>query len=621
MRHLRYLVAAAAIAAFPLVSPNPYFINLAQDIAIAAIGAIGLNILLGLSGQLSLGQAGFLALGAYGSGVLATNHGWPLWATLPVSLLLSAVAGGVLGLVALRTRTHYLAMVTLAFGYIVEILAQRWVDITGGSMGLIGVPQLNFGDFQNGAANYFWAIAATLLLLQMLNDYAMRSRFGRSLHAIKESESFALTVGIDAARWRSLVFVVSAVLAGLSGFFFAHQAGYVSSDAFGLDRSIALLIAVVIGGLGSAYGPVLGAIILVILNQLTAGLYEVSYYIFGGILLVVMLFFPAGAVGAVQRLFGRRAAGGGGAVPDAGGAGAGAGGTGAGAGSAGAGATVQTGDAGGTGASSAADGAAGFAFGAPATGQGPILELQDITKSYSGVTAVNAVSLKVMPGTVHAVIGPNGAGKSTLINVISGLYQPDSGSIRFMGRDITHLAPHRRAALGLTRTFQNLQLIGTLTVAENVMLGLQRGSGFARGWLRWLASDAEERDERAEALRLLRFFGIERLADVLPGDLPYGHRKLCELARALAQRPTMLFLDEPIAGLNEGEAKEIMEKIRGLKALGMTVLLVEHNMSFVMQLSDTVTVLDYGRKIGEGAPDVVQRDEAVIAAYLGTGEA
>ncbi|HQD85067.1 MAG TPA: ABC transporter ATP-binding protein [Quisquiliibacterium sp.] len=282
---------------------------------------------------------------------------------------------------------------------------------------------------------------------------------------------------------------------------------------------------------------------------------------------------------------------------------------------------AQTGDAGGTAASSASEGAAGIAFTAPATGQGPILELQDITKSYSGVTAVNAVSLKVMPGTVHAVIGPNGAGKSTLINVISGLYQPDSGSIRFMGRDITHLAPHRRAALGLTRTFQNLQLIGTLTVAENVMLGLQRGSGFARGWLRWLASDAEERDERAEALRLLRFFGIERLADVLPGDLPYGHRKLCELARALAQRPTMLFLDEPIAGLNEGEAKEIMEKIRGLKALGMTVLLVEHNMSFVMQLSDTVTVLDYGRKIGEGAPDVVQRDEAVIAAYLGTGEA
>jgi len=586
MRHLRYLVAAVAIAVFPFVSPNPYFINLAQDAAIVAIGAIGLNILLGLSGQLSLGQAGFLALGAYGSGVLSTNYGWPLWATLPVSLSLSALAGGVIGLVALRTRTHYLAMVTLAFGYIVEILSQRWVGITGGSMGLIGVPQLNFGDFGNGATYFFWAVAAALLLVQMMNDYAMRSRFGRSLHAIKESESFALTVGIDAARWRSLVFVVSAVTAGLSGFFFAHQAGYVSSDAFGLDRSIALLIAVVIGGLGSAYGPLLGAIILVMLNQLTAGLYEISYYIFGGILLVVMLFFPAGAVGAVRRLFRRSAP----VHPAAAHAPA-----------------------------DAAQAAPGTAGGVPA-GE-PILELQDVTKSYSGVVAVSAVSLKVMPGTVHAVIGPNGAGKSTLINVISGLYQPDSGSIRFLGRDITRLKPHRRSNLGLTRTFQNLQLIGTLTVAENVMLGLQRGKGFVPGWLRWLVSDTEERTDRAEALRLLRFFNIERLADSLPGDLPYGHRKLCELARALAQRPTMLFLDEPIAGLNEGEALDIMAKIRGLKALGVTVLLVEHNMSFVMELSDTVTVLDYGKKIGEGPPAAVKRDPAVIAAYLGTEDA
>ncbi len=586
MRHLRYLVAAVAIAVFPLVSPNPYFINLAQDAAIVAIGAIGLNILLGLSGQLSLGQAGFLALGAYGSGVLSTNYGWPLWATLPVSLSLSALAGGVIGLVALRTRTHYLAMVTLAFGYIVEILSQRWVGITGGSMGLIGVPQLNFGDFGNGATYFFWAVAAALLLVQMMNDYAMRSRFGRSLHAIKESESFALTVGIDAARWRSLVFVVSAVTAGLSGFFFAHQSGYVSSDAFGLDRSIALLIAVVIGGLGSAYGPLLGAIILVMLNQLTAGLYEISFYIFGGILLVVMLFFPAGAVGAVSRLFRRRST----ARPVA--------------------------------AAAPADPAQPAPAVAASTPAGePILELQDVTKSYSGVVAVSAVSLKVMPGTVHAVIGPNGAGKSTLINVISGLYQPDSGSIRFLGRDITRLKPHHRANLGLTRTFQNLQLIGTLTVAENVMLGLQRRKGFVPGWLRWLISDTEERTDRADALRLLRFFNIERLADSLPGDLPYGHRKLCELARALAQRPTMLFLDEPIAGLNEGEALDIMAKIRGLKALGVTVLLVEHNMSFVMELSDTVTVLDYGKKIGEGPPAAVKRDPAVIAAYLGTEDA
>lgn len=586
MRHLRYLVAACVLAAFPFVSPNPYFVNLAQDIAITAIGAIGLNILFGLSGQLSLGQAGFLALGAYGSAVLATNHGWPLWATLPVSLVLAAIAGAVIGLVALRTRTHYLAMVTLAFGYIVEILSQRWVDITGGSMGLIGVPQINLGDPANGATWFFLVSAAALLLVQMLNDYVMRSRYGRNLQAIKESESFAVTVGIDAARWRSLVFVVSAVLAGLAGYLFAHQAGYISSDAFGLDRSISLLIAVVIGGLGRAYGPLLGAAILIMLQQFTADLYEISYFIFGGILLLVMLFFPDGAVGALASLRRRKPA----AAPD----------------------TLTLAPAGGASADPPVTSAV-TSLGADT----PILEFQSVTKSYAGVVAVNEVSLRVMPGTVHAVIGPNGAGKSTLINVLSGLYQADSGAIRFLGQDITAMPPHRRAELGLSRTFQNLQLIGTLTVAENVMLGLRTRRGLVSGWLAWLASDAEERNDRREALRLLRYFGIERLADHVPGDLPYGHRKLCELARALAQQPKMLLLDEPIAGLNDSEAQEVMGRIRSLRALGVTILLVEHNMTFVMELSDTISVLDYGRKIAEGTPAQIKADPAVITAYLG----
>ncbi|HYF57624.1 MAG TPA: branched-chain amino acid ABC transporter ATP-binding protein/permease [Burkholderiaceae bacterium] len=590
-RHLRYLIAFGAIAAFPFVAPNAYYVNLGQDIAIVAIAALGLNILFGLSGQLSLGQAGFMALGAYGSAVLAVKAGWPLWATVFVALGVSALAGMVIGLVALRTRTHYLAMVTLAFGYIVEIFAQRWVDLTGGSMGLVGVPQLNLGNFVHGPTIFFLVIGFTFLVLQMLNDYAMPARWGRNLQAIKESESFAVTVGIDAPRWRSLVFVVGAVLAGLSGYFFAHQAGYISSDAFGLDRSIALLIAVVIGGLGRAYGPIVGATILVLLNQITADLYEVSYFIFGGILLLVMLFFPAGAVGAMERLLGRdrRSAPLPSAPADA--------------------ARASPGD------------ALPPMVGSRHAGTGPILELRGITKSYAGVTALSELSLDILPGTVHAVIGPNGAGKSTLVNILSGLYAPNAGTISFCGQDITRLAPHRRAERGITRTFQNLQLIGTLTVAENVMLGLRGRGGFVAGWLGWLASDAEARAERDEALRLLRFFGIERFADAMPGELAYGHRKLCELARALAQRPTMLLLDEPIAGLNEEEAREVMARIRTLKALGVTILLIEHNMTFVMELSDTVSVLDYGRKIAEGTPAEVQANQGVITAYLGAEEA
>lgn len=580
MRHQRYILAFIAILALPSVVPNDFFLHLGTDIAIMAIAAIGLNILLGLSGQLSLGQAGFFALSAYGSGVLATKYGWPLWASLSVGLLLAGIAGMLLGLVALRARTHYLAMVTLAFGYIVEIVAQRWVDLTGGSMGLIGVPQLNFGDFRNGPMFFFWAVAITLLLVQMANDYLMKSAIGRNLHAIKESESFALTVGINAALWRAGVFVFAALLAGLAGFFFVHQSGYISSDAFGLDRSISLLIAVVIGGLGHPYGAVVGSLILVLLNQLTAGLYEISYFIFGGILLAVMLFFPGGATGALEslrrRLLPKRANTTANVVTDV-----------------------------------------NLPKLAPPTDGSPILELRNVTKSYAGLVAVNDVSIQVLPGSVHALIGPNGAGKSTLINVIAGLYAANTGSILYRGQDVTQMPAYRRAHLGLTRTFQNLQLIGTLTVVENVMLGLQQQGSLVGGWLRWLVSDAALRAERAEALRLLGFFGIERFADVLPGDLAYGHRKLCELARALAQRPTLLLLDEPIAGLNEGEMVEIMAVIRRLKSLGVTILLVEHNMTFVMGVSDTVSVLDYGRKIGEGTPAEIQRNQAVITAYLG----
>ena len=542
MKLAALIVAFAAAIAFTATG-NSYYVFIMATLGLTALVGIGLNVLLGLTGQVSFGHVGFYAIGAYSAAVLTVALKWNFWLALPVAALLAGATGALLALPAMRVRGPYLAMVTIAFGFVIENIAVEWRGVTGGQNGIMGTARPTFLDTER-------AIAIAAIVLAALATWGFhiltRTRWGAAMRAVKDSEVAAESIGLDPVRIKTAAFAISAFCAGVAGAFFFALSGFVTPSTFAFSQSILFVLVVIIGGAGSLAGPLVGATIVVLLPEFLAALAEYRLLFFGALLLVVLWLAPDGVVGVVQRLAGRRR-------------------------------------------KPRLAPAADVTLAEP---RRAVLEAERIGIAFGGVKAATDVSLRAESGKITSLIGPNGAGKTTVLNMLSGFYRPDTGAIRIGGEEVQGRAAWRVARTGIARTYQTTQLFGSMTVAENLAIA---GGGEA----------------------LLSFVNYRGDLDVRAADLPHVDKRLVEIARALATRPSVLLLDEPAAGLSRQDKQTLAGLLRRISDGGIAVVLVEHDMDVVMGISDTVVVLDAGVVIASGAPAEVQRDPAVRKAYLG----
>ncbi len=580
-----FIVAAAIyVLILPHVAANEYELRLITLLLIYAIIALGMNVLVGLTGLVSLGQAGLYAIGAYTAAILATRLGVGFAPGLILGMVLAGLFGVLLAYPTVRVRGVYLAVVTIACGIIVQTVAIEWDSLTGSWVGISDVPQPTLLGLPLGSTAYFYVVGASALIAYIVNVNLMNSRYGRAMRATSQSEIAAWSHGINVAAIRTLAFVVSAMAAGAAGVFYVYLNKYISPDIFSFSDSVRFLLMVILGGSGTAVGPVVGASIMTYLPEYLQQFGEWQSFVYGLLLASVMFFMPRGVVGSINELWSRWFSEVRRQKPD--------------------GERSSVSDI------LALDHNDGV----------DCLDARGLTVAFGGLVAVDNVDATIKAGTIHALIGPNGAGKSTFINAVSGIYRVDAGTIEFLGRDTTRLKSHQLARGGRARTLQNTELFAEMTVLENVLVAFHKNykAGIFSTLCRLPSSRREERKFQDAALAILDYVGLAEFAHEKAKNLPFGHQRRVEIGRALALSPSLLLLDEPAAGLTHTEIEDLIELIRELAAHGITILIVEHHVELIMSISDHVTVLDYGQVIASASAAEVQADPKVIEAYFGS---
>ncbi len=579
-------IAIALAVIVPAMIVNEFYLKIIFTAGVYYIAAAGLNVLVGWSGQKSLGHAGLFAVGAYTAALLTAQAGWNPWLALLASAVVAAAFGVLIAIPALRVKGPSLAMVTIGFGIVVEKVVTEWQVPFGGQAGIYGVlPPTVFGQIL-GMREWAWLALAFSFVAHFLITNLLGGKYGRAFQAVQSSEVAAESVGVNVYRFKVLAFVISAVTCGIAGAFVAQQNQYINSDFINFKLSIFLLLVVLFGG-PSIWGPIVGAVILTLLDAFLARWSELQHFTYGALLLFALYAMPQGVAGFIQSIF-RRFRPAASSYPKA--------------------------------TSSEEEWQCKYTSTKEATGI--LLKALNVYKAYGGVIPTNNVDLILRPGHVHSLIGPNGAGKTTLLNILSGIVSPDRGTVELLGQDIVKMRSNEVCKLGIGRTFQNLRLFSHMSVLSNVLVGLHPHlhSGFFSNLLRFPSARQDEIKAETEAIKLLQFVGLLSRAYEDAGSLPYGLQRRLEIARALATHPKLLLLDEPAAGLNPQETQELTDLIKRISAKGITVLLIEHHMDLVMAVSDHVVVLDNGKKIAEGTPQFIQTHPRVIAAYLGEEE-